>query len=109
MLLKFQKDKVQWRSPLAPWYGGTPWVTGDTYYTDYWNLLWVLSDWIPPLWDGSTASDLGVTSQKIMKASNYWIIVGGGPVICTSHKVPHADVLLFRQRYLRNMVGKVSK
>jgi len=70
MLLTFQKDKVQWRSPQALWYGGSPWVNGDTKYTEYWNLLWVPSDWIPPLWNGSIASDMAVTSQIIMKAPN---------------------------------------
>jgi hypothetical protein len=107
MLLTFQKDKVQWWSPQAPCNGGPPWVNGDTKYTQYRNLLWVLSDWIPPLWDGSIASDMGVTSQIIMEAPNYWIIVGGGTGYV--HRSQSAHVLSLRHRCLRIMVGKVLK
>ena len=57
-----------WRVPVGQW--------GHLIYR--WLKFTVGSDWIPPLWDGSIASDLGITSQIIMEAPNYWIIVEGG-------------------------------
>lgn len=112
MLLTFRRDKGQWQSLQAPWCGQSPWVSGDTKCTEYWNLLW-LHLWLDStiLTESSIVSNLGVLSQIIMEATNYRVMEGRGWRLgmYTTDKAPYAHVRLFRHRYLRIMVRKVRK